>query len=212
MNLSEKASEVIRRLKRLYPEVKCELVCETPFQLLAATRLSAQCTDKRVNVVAAELFLLYPTPQIMMKADAAELESVIRSCGLSNTKTRDLIGMSRRVCEVYGGFVPSGMDELLSLPGVGRKTANLIRGEVFGLPAIVADTHVIRISNRLGFADSDKPVIVERALINAVEPEEQLGFCHRIIRFGRAVCTARKPKCAECPLGDLCGVSTVRVG
>lgn len=169
-------------------------------------RLSAQCTDKRVNIVSVPLFERYPTAYDMAVADFDELAEIIRPCGLYRTKAQNLIDSSRIICEKYGGKLPSEMEELLSLPGVGRKIANLMRGDIFGLPAIVADTHCIRISGRLGFYPEEQkdPVKTEMILREIIEPSEQSDFCHRIVSYGRDVCTSRSPKCGECPLSQLC--------
>lgn len=204
MRKSEKAKEAVERLERLYPEAVCSLSAETPFQLLVATRLSAQCTDARVNLVTPELFRRFPTPQAMASAPIAEIEECIRSCGLYKTKARDLKAMSNELCERHGGEVPPSLDDLTRLSGVGRKTANLIMGDVFGEPAVVADTHLIRISGRLGLCDSKDPYKVEMQLKKLLPKDKSNDFCHRIVHFGRDRCTARNPQCEVCELSDIC--------
>lgn len=177
-----------------------------PWRLLVMARLSAQCTDVRVNEVCRELFVKYPTAYDMARADISELEEAVRPCGLFRAKAANLKASSEMICERYGGSVPSGMDDLLTLPGVGRKIANLIRGDLFGLGGIVADTHCIRICGRLGFyPESEKdPKRIENILDPLVPTEEQTALCHRLVWFGRDVCTARAPKCGGCPLKALC--------
>ena len=204
MNKKQRAAQVVERLKRQYPKAICSLEYKTAWQLLVATRLSAQCTDARVNLVTPALFAAYPTAEAMANADPAHIGELIRSCGFFNTKAKDLVEMSRLLIERYGGVVPDTVEELTKLPGVGRKTANLICGDVYGKPAVVADTHCIRISGRLGFCDSDNPVIVERERRDLLDPAESSDFCHRLVLFGRDVCAARKPRCEACPLSDLC--------
>ncbi len=206
MTKNERASEAVERLKSRYPEAICSLCYADPWQLLVATRLSAQCTDARVNLVTPALFERFPTPEEMGKAEPTDVEPYIHSCGFFRGKAKDLVLMSRALVETYGGVVPNTVEELIKLSGVGRKTANLIVGDVYKKPAIVADTHCIRISNRLGLCNSDNPVIVERQLKAVVEPTESNDFCHRLVLFGRDVCTARNPKCDGCELADICKV------
>ena len=202
------AAEVCGRLKELYPDAVCSLTYDgDPWRLLVMGRLSAQCTDERVNKVCPALFEKYPDVYAMAKAPADEIAPYIFSCGLYNSKARDLKGMSERIVTVYGGKVPDNMDDLLTLPGVGRKIANLILGDIFGKPAVVADTHCIRISARLGLCGEGKPLSPEKteaALSKTVEPCEQSALCHRLVMFGRDVCSARSPRCGECPLYDIC--------
>lgn len=196
----------MKQLAERYPIAECSLRCENAFQLLVATRLSAQCTDARVNMVTPALFERFPDARTMAAAVPEEIEPYIRSCGLYKTKARDLSAMARMLCEVYNGQIPSGMEELTRLPGVGRKTANLIRGDVFELPgAVVADTHCIRIANRLNLVSSTDPRRVEEQLRALLPPEESNNFCHRLVWFGREICTARSPRCSDCPFKDLCG-------
>ena len=207
MSDKDRAARIVNMLKEIYPEAVCALEYkDDPWKLLVQGRLSAQCTDKRVNIVSVPLFERYPTAYDMAEADFDELAEIIRPCGLYRTKAQNLIDSSRIICEKYGGDVPSDMEELLSLPGVGRKIANLMRGDIFGLPAIVADTHCIRISGRLGFYPEEQkdPVKTEMILRKLIEPSEQSDFCHRIVSYGRDVCTARSPRCGECSLAQFC--------
>lgn len=205
MTVKERAQKIIEALKKEYPDARCSLVADSAFQLLVATRLSAQCTDARVNLVTPALFERFPDAPAMAQATAEEVEPYIRSCGLFKTKAKDLVAMARMLQEVYGGIVPNTIEELTALPGVGRKTANLICGDVYGVPGVVvADTHCIRISNRLGLAVGDDPRRVETQLRGVLPPEESNDFCHRLVLFGRDTCTARSPQCATCPLKELC--------
>ena len=210
MNQKEKklrAAAVVEALKKIYPIPVCALESGgDPWRLLVMGRLSAQCTDARVNIVCRELFARFPDAAAMAAADLAEVEAIVRPCGLYHTKAQNIIDASRMLLTEYGGEMPHDMDELLRFPGVGRKIANLLRGDLFGLPAIVADTHCIRICGRLGFyPQSEKdPVRVEKTLTNLVEPAEQSDLCHRLVQFGRDVCTAQRPKCDACPISHLC--------
>ncbi len=204
MNKKEKALAAVAALKALYPDALCSLDFESPFQLLAATRLSAQCTDARVNLVTPTLFGRYPTAEAMAEADPADVEQIIRSCGFFRQKARDLVETSKRIVSEFGGAVPDTIEALTTLPGVGRKTANLIVGDVYGKPAVVADTHLIRISNRLGLVETKDPYKVEMQLKELLPPEESNNYCHRNVLHGRAVCDARKPKCGECALNAFC--------
>ena len=199
--------EIVAALKEMYPVATCALEADgDPFKLLVMGRLSAQCTDARVNVVCRELFARYPDAKAMAEAELSDVERIVRPCGLYRTKAQNIVDASRLLLTRYGGVLPSEMEELLKFPGVGRKIANLLRGDVFGLPAIVADTHCIRICGRLGMYPTTlkDPVRVERVLVGVVEPAEQSDFCHRIVQFGRDVCTARSPRCEACPLAALC--------
>jgi endonuclease-3 len=176
-----------------------------PWKLLFAVRLAAQCTDARVNLVTPVLYARFPTLEALAGADVREVQEIVRPCGLYQTKGRDLVAAANRLLDTYGGAVPDSLDALLSLPGIGRKTANLILSDVFGHPAVVADTHCIRIANRLGLVDVGKdPYKVELALSQVIEPAEQAPLCHRFVHFGRDICLARGPKCGLCPLVDLC--------
>ena len=199
------AARTVAALKILYPEAICSLTYGDPLQLLIAVRLSAQCTDARVNKVTPVLFAKYPTLEALCEADAEDIGEIIRPCGLFNTKARDIRHLALMIRDEYGGRVPDSMEQLVKLPGVGRKTANLILGDVYGQPAIVADTHCIRIAGRIGLTDGTKdPLRVERQLRECVEPAEGSDLCHRFVLFGREICTARSPKCAGCPLKDFC--------
>ncbi len=205
MTKEERALAVTARLKEAYPDVHCTLDYDEAWKLLVSVRLAAQCTDARVNVVVKDLFARWPSPEALAEADIAELEAVVRPCGLGPSKARDISACMKRLRDDFGGRVPRNFDALLSLPGVGRKSANLIMGDVFGEPAIVTDTHCIRLSNRIGLADVKEPAKVEAALRPLIPPEESNDFCHRLVEHGRAVCTARtRPRCAECCLEDLC--------
>ncbi|MDR0294342.1 MAG: endonuclease III [Oscillospiraceae bacterium] len=196
---------LIERLKELYPEAACTLDYIAGYQLLFNTRLAAQCTDARVNIVKETLYTRFPTLEAIADADIEEMEAVVKPCGFYHHKARDLIEGARMLLSEYGGRVPDTMEELLRIPGVGRKTANLVLGELYGQPAVVADTHCIRLSNRLGLCNSQDPVKVEDALRLLLPPEEQLMFCHRLVAHGRAVCRARAPDCGACGLREFCG-------
>ena len=194
-------------LKSLYPDALCSLEYEgDPWRLLIAARLSAQCTDERVNIVCVPLFRRYPDAAAMAEADVGEVETIIRPCGLFHTKAESCVAMSKIITREWGGRVPDTMEGLLSLPGVGRKIANLILGDCFDRPGIVADTHCIRLCGRFGmYPETEKnPTRVEAILVKLVEPAEQSDLCHRLVQFGRDVCTARAPKCDACPLAALC--------
>ena len=207
MTKKQKANEVLRHLKDRYPVAECALHWQKePWRLLVMGRLSAQCTDARVNIVCEDLFARYPTPRALADAPLSDIEAVIRPCGLFRTKAESLKAACTMLCDEFGGELPSDMEALLRFPGVGRKIANLLRGDVFGLGGIVADTHCIRIASRLGLtARGEKdPLRTERALAPLIDPEEQSDFCHRIVMFGREVCTARSPHCECCPLTALC--------
>ena len=198
------AKKVIEALKKEYPEVKCALTYEKPHELLIATRLSAQCTDVRVNMVTPKLFERFPTIQSFAEAEPEEVAEYIHSCGLFQTKSRDIVQMCRQLHNDYNDTVPDEVDELVKLAGVGRKTANLIAGELYGKTAFVCDTHVIRLTNRIGLAEGKDAVKVEKQLREIVPPEEGLGLCHRLVWHGRLVCNARKPECERCCLTGIC--------
>lgn len=195
----------VEALKEAYPEAICSLVYSDPLQLLIATRLSAQCTDARVNLVTPELFSKYKTLDDLANADVEDVERIIRSCGFYHDKARDIVGIAKKIKSDFNGEVPSTIEELTSLPGVGRKTANLIMGDVFHAPSsVVTDTHLIRISNRIGLVDTKDPKKVEFELRKLLPPDESNDFCHRTVLHGRAVCTARKAHCDICTLKDFC--------
>lgn len=200
-----KVNEIIEKLKRQYPEAVCSLNYELdPFRLLVMARLSAQCTDERVNIVAEKFFGTYKTVDDIINADIADIETAVFSCGLYKTKARSIQAIAKMIKEDFDYKVPDNMYDLLKLPGVGRKIANLILGDVYKKPAIVTDTHCIRISNRLGLTESDNPAKVEADLIKIIPAEESSDFCHRLVLFGREYCRARSPKCGECFLRGLC--------
>lgn len=203
--LKAHALEILARLKREYPDAHCELDFETPLQLLIATILSAQCTDKRVNMVTPALFARYPDAESLSAAKTEELEEMIKSTGFFRNKTKSLLGMSAAVAERHGGNVPSTMDELTRLPGVGRKTANVVLGNAFHLDeGVVVDTHVGRLSIRLGFTNETDPVKVEQVLMQLIPREDWTLVSHLLIFHGRRVCLARTPRCASCVLADVC--------
>ena len=204
MTKKQRALLCVEALKKEYPDAICSLNYKNDFQLLVATRLSAQCTDARVNIVTPALFEKYPTVEAFAEADVADVEEIIRSCGFYRTKAKDIIGMAQKILSDFGGMVPDNIEDLTSLPGVGRKTANLIRGDIFGKPAVVADTHLIRISNLLGLVETKDPFKVETALRKLLPPEESNDFCHRCVLHGRAVCVARRPACEKCCMADFC--------
>ncbi len=201
---------LIEALKDLYPDASCSLEYEKPYELLFATRLAAQCTDERVNKVTPGLYGRFPTLEALAGAEVSEVEELIHSTGFFRAKARDIVAASNLLLEVYGGVVPARMEELLKLPGVGRKTANLILGDVYHTPGVVvADTHCIRISGRLGLTDGTKdPGKVEEQLRKVLPPEESNNFCHRLVLHGRAVCMARGPACERCILRHLCDYYT----
>ena len=204
MTLKQKAKKIGSVLETIYPAAQCELNYEKPYELLISTRLSAQCTDKRVNIVTKELFAKYTTLKSFAQADAADVEKIIRPCGLGNTKSKDIVNMSAMLIEKYDGVLPDSVEELTKLPGVGRKTANLIVGDIYKKPAIVCDTHVIRICRLLGLTTGDNALKVENELRKILDPATSNDFCHRIVLHGRAICVARRPKCDECKINYLC--------
>ena len=204
MTKKQRALLCVEALKKEYPDAICSLNYKNDFQLLVATRLSAQCTDARVNIVTPALFEKYPTVEAFAEADVADVEEIIRSCGFYHTKAKDIIGMAQKILSDFGGMVPDNIEDLTSLPGVGRKTANLICGDIFGKPAVVADTHLIRISKLLGLDETKDPFKVETALRKLLPPEESNDFCHRCVLHGRAVCVARRPACEKCCMADVC--------
>ena len=207
--LNKRATDVLRLLKREYPVAICELTHESAFQLLAATILSAQCTDVRVNMVTPALFDFYPTPAKLATADVAHVEQLVRSTGFYQTKAKNLVGMANQVMSRFGGEVPFEIEDLITLPGVGRKTANVLRSVVFKLPGLPVDTHVGRLSRRLGLTKLEDPVKVEYELNAMLPPHEWGEFSLRLILHGRRVCDAKKPNCAECLLEKLCPSSNL---
>lgn len=205
MTKKKLALEVIDRLKKEYPDAVCTLDYSQAWQLLISVRLAAQCTDARVDLTTPKLYAKFPTVEALAEAEVSEIEEIIRPCGLGNSKARDISACMKVIHEKYNDNVPDNMEELLKLPGVGRKSANLIMGDVFGKPAIVTDTHCIRLCNLIGLVDDEKdPAKVEKALWKIIPPEEGNSLCHRFVTHGRAVCVARRPKCIECCLKDIC--------
>ena len=206
MQKKELALQVIERLKKEYPDTGCSLDYDDAWKLLVSVRLAAQCTDARVNVVVQDLYREFPDVDALADADVEEIERIVKPCGLGHSKARDISACMKMLKEKYQGKVPEDFDALLELPGVGRKSANLVMGDVFGQPAIVTDTHCIRLANRIGLVDGIRePKKVERALWKLIPPEESNDFCHRLVDHGRAVCTARTaPYCDRCCLNDIC--------
>lgn len=204
MTKKEYILSLIDGLKKEYPEADCTLVTSNPLQLLISTQLSAQCTDERVNIVTKELYKKYHTAEDFASATVSELEECIKSLGLYKNKAKNLKSCCETLVRDFGGEVPDTMEQLLTLAGVGRKTANLVLGEAFGKPAVVVDTHAGRLSRRMGLTKNTDPVKIEMELKKLIPPEEQMGFCHRLVHHGRKYCTARKPYCDECPLNGIC--------
>lgn len=204
MTQKELALQSVEALKTEYPDALCSLTASNPLELLIATRLSAQCTDARVNLVTPALFEKYPTLDDFCNADVKDIEAIIHSCGFYHGKARDIIAMAQKIKSDFGGKVPDTIEDLTTLQGVGRKTANLIVGDVYKKPAVVCDTHLIRIANRLGLVATKDPVKVETALKKILPPEESNDFCHRAVLHGRAVCTARKAYCENCCMSAFC--------
>ena len=204
MRKKDLALKAVEALKKDYPEAKCSLEASNPFELLVATRLSAQCTDARVNIVTPALFEKYKTIEDYANAKVEDVEEIVRPCGFFRTKANDIVEMAKKIISDFNGRVPDNIEDLTSLPGVGRKTANLICGDVYHKPAVVADTHLIRISNRIGLVNSKNPKMVEMELKKILPPEESNDFCHRMVLHGRAVCVARKAKCDICSMKEFC--------
>ena len=204
MTKKERAALLVEALKNEYPEAVCSLVADNPFELLVATRLSAQCTDARVNLVTPQLFAKYKTLDDYCNADVLDVENIIHSCGFYHGKARDIIEMAKGVRDRFGGVVPDTVEELITLQGVGRKTANLIVGDVYGKPAVVADTHLIRLTNRMGLVNTKDPKNVELELKKILPPAESNDFCHRCVLHGRKVCISSRPKCGECVMKEYC--------
>lgn len=204
MTKKERALLAVEALKNKYPDSICSLNAENPLQLIIATRLSAQCTDARVNLVTPALFEKYKTVEDFANADIADVEELVHSCGFYRAKARDIIGMCQKMISDFGGEVPDTIEKLISLPGVGRKTANLIMGDVYKQPAVVADTHLIRISNLLGLVETKDPFKVEMQLRKILPEEESNDFCHRCVLHGRDTCVSGRPKCGECGMQSFC--------
>lgn len=203
--MNEKVSAIIEALRIRYPDAPCALHYSKDYELMIAVRLSAQCTDARVNLVTPALFTAYPTLESLANADISHVEELVHSCGFYKHKARDIVLGCQMLLRDYGGKVPGTMEELLRIPGVGRKTANLLLGDLYGVPgSVVCDTHCIRICGKLGLSKGKEPEKVEHQLRGILPAEESSDFCHRIVLFGREVCTARNPKCAECPLALWC--------
>ena len=203
--MKEKVAAIIEILKNRYPDALCALHYQKDYELMIAVRLSAQCTDARVNLVTPALFEKYPTLEDMAHADIEDVEKMVHSCGFYKHKTRDIVLACQMLLSDYGGKVPDNMNDLLKLPGVGRKTANLLLGDLYGVPgSVVCDTHCIRICGRLGLSHGKEPEKVEMQLRKILPAEESSDFCHRIVLYGREICTARSPKCGECPLSPFC--------
>ena len=205
MNKKKLALEVIERLKKEYPDAVCTLAYDKAWQLLVSVRLAAQCTDARVDMITPLLYEKFPTVDALAEAEVSEIEEIVRPCGLGKSKARDISACMKVIRDKYDGGVPDTMEELLALPGVGRKSANLVLGDVFGKPAIVTDTHCIRLSNLIGLVDDIKePAKVEKELWKIIPPDEGNALCHRFVNHGRAVCVARRPACDRCCLRDIC--------
>ena len=206
MNLDTQyvALESCTRLEKLYPNIECSLTYAHPYELLFAVILSAQCTDARVNIVTNTLYQKYTSLEDFANCDVKELEQDIKPCGFFRNKAKNIRATANALLNNFNGELPNTMEDLLTLSGVGRKTANLILGDVFGKPALVTDTHCIRISNRLGLTNSKEPVKVEKDLVPLIPPEKSSNYCHRLVQFGRDYCKARSPLCNECPLNDIC--------
>ncbi|MCQ4895691.1 endonuclease III [Anaerotruncus sp. DFI.9.16] len=204
MNKKKAALQAVELLKAEYPDAICSLDYRKPHELMIATRLAAQCTDARVNIVCVDLFQKYQSVRDFAEADVADVEAIVKPCGFYHTKAKDIVAMCRMLMEQYGGVLPDTVEELTKLPGIGRKTANLVVGDVYGKPAIVCDTHCIRITNLLGLTDSKDPAKVEEQLRPLLPPAESNNFCHRLVLHGRAVCIARRPQCNKCVLNVCC--------
>lgn len=204
MTKQEIANLAINELEKIYPDIDCTLTYSKPYELMFAARLAAQCTDARVNIVTKTLFVKYPDLQSFADADLEELEQDVKPCGFYHTKAKSLKEMARQILEDFGGELPDNMDDLLKLHGIGRKTANLVMGDIYKKPAVVTDTHCIRITGRLGMTEHKEPPKVEKDLKELLPPEISSHFCHQTVQFGRDICRARAPKCWECPLNYFC--------
>lgn len=204
MKKTELVNEIISRLEKVYPDALCSLTYEKPHELMIAGRLSAQCTDARVNIVTKELFAKYKSIEDFANADVDEVAEIVKPCGLYKTKAKSIVGMCRQIMQDFDGQIPDTIEQLTKLEGIGRKTANLVLGDVFHKPAVVCDTHCIRICGRLGLTKNKDPQKVETDLRKILPPEKSSDFCHRMVLFGREYCKARGEKCGECPLADVC--------
>lgn len=204
MTKKQRADLAVSALQKEYPDAICTLDYDEPYQLLFATRLAAQCTDLRVNKVTKVLFESYPTLESIASAEVDEIEAIVRPCGLGKTKARDLVAAANMLISDYDSQVPNTIDELTKIPGIGRKTANVVMAEVFHLPAIIVDTHCIRLTNLLGLTASKNPEVVEKELDKILSPNDSANFCHRLVHHGRAVCVARRPDCKNCCMNGFC--------
>ncbi len=204
MKKTELVGEIISRLEQAYPDALCSLTYEKPHELMIAGRLSAQCTDARVNIVTKELFARYKSIEDFANADVDEVAEIVKPCGLYKTKAKSIVGMCRQIMQDFDGQIPDTIEQLTTLEGIGRKTANLVLGDVFHKPAVVCDTHCIRICGRLGLTKNKEPHKVETDLRKILPPEKSSDFCHRMVLFGREYCKARGERCGECPLADIC--------
>lgn len=209
--LIERANLAVAALENEYPDAVCSLDYIAPHELLISTRLAAQCTDARVNIVTKELYQKYRSVSDFANADVEDVKAIVKPCGFFNTKANDIVNMCRMLIEKYDGVVPDTVEELIKLPGVGRKTANLVVGDIYGKPAVVCDTHCIRITNLLGLTDTKNPAVCEKQLRGILPPEKSNDFCHRLVLHGRAVCKARKPDCEGCCMNLFCEHANNRV-
>ena len=209
MELKDKALLAVEALEKQYPDAICSLVYERPYELLISTRLAAQCTDARVNIVTEVLFDKYRSLEDFANAELADVENIVKSCGLYKTKAKDIIAMCKMLISDFDSTLPDTVEELIKLPGIGRKTANLVVGDIYHKPAVVCDTHCIRITNLLGLTKGKDAYKVEMQLRKCLPTEESNDLCHRLVLFGRDTCSARAPKCGECPLKDICPSATV---
>lgn len=210
MTKKERVDLLLELMDKEYPEVKCSLNYSNPLEMLIATQLSAQCTDARVNIVTEELFKRYKTVEDYANADITELQEYIRSAGFYKNKSKNIILCCQRIIDAYNGQVPDTMEDLLTLAGTGRKTANLVLGDIFGQPAVVVDTHCIRLTNRIGLTKNKEPEKIEAELKKIIPPERQLKLCHQFVYHGRAICTARNPQCDTCPIRPACKMSGIK--
>jgi endonuclease-3 len=211
MELKKRVDFIIKALEEKYPQAKCSLEAASPLNLLIATRLSAQCTDSRVNMVTPALFFRFPNAKSFAQADVLEIEKLIFSCGFYKTKAKNIKDLCRMLIDEFECKVPDTIEDLIRLPGVGRKTANLIIGDIYGKPSIVVDTHCIRITNRLGLVQSENPLIIEKRLKEIIPPQKSTDFCHRVVWHGRETCPAHKPKCSICPLTPVCPSANINM-